>query len=61
MYCEWYGIWTTGRADDLAEHYFNIGIDFLVTDDFVLDVRVGKGLSDDADDFFSGVGGGFRY
>jgi hypothetical protein len=38
-----------------------VGIDYYVTSNFVLDVRAGVGLSDDADDFFSGVGGGYRF
>jgi hypothetical protein len=32
-----------------------------VTDDFVLDVRAGVGLSPDSDDFFTGIGGGYRF
>ena len=39
----------------------NVGVDYYVTNNFVLDVRAGIGLSDDADDFFSGVGGGYRF
>jgi dTDP-4-amino-4,6-dideoxygalactose transaminase len=35
------------------DHYF--------TDDFLIDVRVGVGLTDDSEDFFSGVGGGVRF
>ena len=38
-----------------------MGVDYYVTDDFVLDVRVGKGLTNDSDDFFTGIGGGYRF
>ena len=40
---------------------FNMGVDHYVTDDFVLDIRAGIGLTDDSDDFFVGVGGGYRF
>ncbi len=40
---------------------YNIGIDYYVTDNFVLDVRFGVGLNEQTDDFFSGVGGGLRF
>jgi hypothetical protein len=40
---------------------FNVGIDHYVTDNFVIDWRGGVGLSEDAEDFFTGVGGGYRF
>lgn len=61
MYAEWYGIFSDGLEDEFVVSVFNIGIDHYVTDNFVLDVRGGVGLSDDADDFFTGLGGGYRY
>lgn len=61
MYAEWFGIYSNGLEDEFAISVYNVGVDHYVTDDFVLDVRVGVGLSDDADDFFSGVGGGYRF
>ena len=60
-YVEYYGLWTCGLEDEGVQNYFNIGIDFLISPDFVLDFRIGKGLSRDAEDFFTGVGGGFRF
>jgi hypothetical protein len=50
-----------GLTDELVENYFNIGVDFLVNDDFVIDFRIGKGLSGDAEDFFVGASGGLRF
>jgi len=61
MYNEFYGIFSYGLEDDYAEVYFNIGVDYYATHNLVLDLRVGVGLTPDSDDFFSGVGGGYRF
>ena len=61
IYLEWYGIFSDGLEHEFVVSVFNIGIDHYLTDDFVLDVRVGLGLTDDSDDFFAGVGGGYRF
>lgn len=60
-YFEWFGIWTDGLADEMVQHYVNIGIDHLLTNDLVIDFRIGKGLSNDSEDLFVGVGGGMRF
>ena len=61
MYVEWYGIFSDGLEDEFVISVFNVGIDHYVTDNFVVDVRAGLGLSDDSDDFFAGIGGGYRF
>ncbi len=61
MYAEYFGLFSHALADDFAQNYFNIGIDHYINDNFVVDIRVGKGLSPDSDDFFSGIGGGYRF
>ena len=61
MYAEWYGLFSHALEDEFSMSIFNIGIDHYITDDLVIDFRVGKGLTEDADDFFAGVGGGFRF
>jgi hypothetical protein len=61
MYAEWYGIFSGGLDDEFVISVFNVGIDHYVTDNLVLDWRAGVGLSDDSDDFFTGVGGGYRF
>lgn len=61
MYAEWYGIFSDGIEDEFVVSVFNVGIDHYMSDDFVLDVRAGVGLTDDSDDFFFGVGGGYRF
>lgn len=61
MYAEWYWLFSHGLADEFAITVFNMGVDHYLTDDLVLDLRVGMGLSADADDLFAGVGGGWRF
>jgi hypothetical protein len=61
LYAEWFGVFSDGLEDEYVISMFNVGIDHYLTDNFVLDLRTGIGLSDDADDFFVGVGGGYRF
>lgn len=61
MYVEWFAVFSDGLEDEYVISAFNIGIDHYITDDFVLDIRFGTGLSQDADDFFTGLGGGYRF
>lgn len=61
VYVEWFGIFSDGLEDEFVVSVFNIGVDHYVTDDIVIDFRAGVGLSGDTDDFFSGVGGGYRF
>ena len=60
-YGEFFGLFTDGfEDDDESPVFFNIGVDYYFSNNFVVDVRVGHGLNRDADDFFCGVGGGWR-
>lgn len=61
IYTEWYGIFSSELDDDYVVSIFNIGIDHYLSDDFVVDLRAGVGLTDDSDDFFVGIGGGYRF
>ena len=61
VYAEWFGIYSDGLADEFTISVFNLGIDHYFTRDFVFDFRAGVGLSGDSDDFFTGVGGGYRF
>lgn len=61
LYLEWYTLWTNGLRDEQVLTFVNIGLDYLLTDDLVIDFRIGKGLSDEADDLFAGAGGGIRF
>ena len=61
IYTEWFGLFSDGLENEFVVSVFNIGVDHYITDDFVLDFRAGVGLSEDSDDFFVGVGGGYRF
>ncbi len=61
MYNEVYGLFSHALVDEYRIVVYNIGVDYYVTDDLVLDLRVGMGLTPDSDDFFTGVGGGYRF
>lgn len=61
LYNEFYGIFSHALADGYSIVVFNMGVDYFMTDNFVLDFRAGIGLTPDADDFFSGIGGGYRF
>lgn len=61
VYLEYFGIFSHALADEFSLNFFNIGVDHYVTNDFVIDVRAGVGLSSDSEDFFGGAGGGYRF
>ena len=60
-YFEWYGIHTDGRQEELSTSFLNLGLDYLLSKNTVIDFRVGWGLTDDSDDLFAGIGGAFRF
>ena len=60
-YFEWFGIFTHGRDDDNALSFLNLGIDYLINKNVVVDVRIGWGLTEASDDVFAGIGGAFRF
>lgn len=61
LYGEWFGLFSHALEDNVTISLINFGVDYYVTDDFVLDVRAGFGVTPDSDDFFAGVGGGYRF
>jgi Putative MetA-pathway of phenol degradation len=61
LYVEWFGIFSHGLEDEFVVNAFDLGVDYYLSNNFVLDARAGVGLSNDADDFFTGVGGGYRF
>lgn len=61
LYVEWFGLFSTGLEEEFSVAVFNIGVDYYLSDNVIFDLRVGKGLTDDTDDFFTGIGGGVRY
>jgi hypothetical protein len=60
-YLEWYVMIPDGADVDPTLHYLNGGFTFAVNEDLQLDARVGRGLSQSADDYFAGSGLVFRY
>ena len=62
VYSEVFGLFTDGFEDDEERPvFFNVGLDFYLSDNVVLDVRGGTGINGDADDLFFGMGGAFRF
>ena len=61
LYTEWFGLYSNGLNDDFSISFFNMGVDYYLSDNLVVDLRVGVGLTNDSDDFFTGVGGGYRF
>jgi len=59
-YVEYYGFYPNEPGSDCA-HTINGGFTFLVNDNLQFDVRVGKGLNEEADDMFAGAGMAIRY
>lgn len=55
-YTEWFVIVPAGAESAQTEHYFDGGITLRVTNDLQLDVRMGKGVSGAAVDYFAGAG-----
>lgn len=58
---EYFGVFTDGRERDSVLHYFSPGVHYLVTPDLEVGIRVGWGLNDQAANFFSNAGFGWRY
>ena len=61
FYFEWFGIFSHDAPDEFSLSYLNLGVDYYLGPNAVLDLRLGKGLTDDSDDFFAGIGGGVRF
>lgn len=61
MYNEFFGLFSHALADDFSIVFYNIGIDYYINHNFVVDFRAAKGLTPDSDDFFTGIGGGYRF
>ncbi len=54
-YAEYFGFYPNTEGSDSA-HTINGGLTYLISNDFQIDVRIGAGLNEEADDFFTGVG-----
>lgn len=58
---EYFGVFSDGRADETVQHFFSPGLHFTATPNLELGFRVGWGLNDEAPNFFSNAGVGWRY
>jgi hypothetical protein len=61
VHAEYFGLFSTGRDENVSKHFFSPGVHYLVTPDLEVGVRVGWGLNDQSARFFSNVGVGLRY
>jgi hypothetical protein len=61
VHAEYFGIFSNGRADESVQQFFSPGAHYLITPNFEIGVRVGWGLNDEAPNFFSNAGLGWRY
>jgi len=59
-YVEYFGFYPSDR-NNADSHFANGGFTYLITNNFQVDVRVGMGLNDEADDFFTGAGFAIRF
>jgi len=58
-YVEYFGLYPNAEDSDAA-HSLNVGFTFLINNNFQIDWRIGGGLNEEADDFFTGVGFAWR-
>lgn len=61
VHAEYFGLFSTGKADNFTKHFFSPGAHYLVTENLEVGVRVGWGLNDQSTRFFSNVGVGWRF
>lgn len=60
-HAEYFVLSTDGRAEARSQHYFSPGVHYLITEDIEIGARFGWGLNQDAANFFSNVGLGWRF
>lgn len=60
-YIEWFGLFSNGLEEEFTLSFVNAGFDHYFSDNFLIDFRVGMGLTEDSEDFFTGIGGGARF
>jgi hypothetical protein len=61
VHAEYFGIFSSGCEEETQQHYFSPGAHYLITPDLEVGVRVGWGLNDQAANFFTNAGFGWRY
>lgn len=58
---EYFGLFTSGSAQNTTKHFVSPGLHYLVTPNFEVGFRLGWGLNDQSARFFSNVGVGWRF
>lgn len=61
VHAEYFGIYSSGKAEEFTQHYFSPGVHYLVTENLEVGVRVGWGLNDQSSPFFVNAGLGWRF
>ena len=61
LYVEAYGIFPHHVQGVSPQYYSDGGFSLMVNDDLEVDIRAGVGLNEQADNFFTGIGGGVRF
>ena len=60
-HAEYFGTFSNNREDETVQHFFSPGAHYLISPDLEVGVRVGWGLNQEAPNFFSNAGLGWRY
>lgn len=60
-HAEYFGIFSTSKAQDFTKHYFSPGAHYPITPNLEVGFRVGWGLNEQSARFFSNVGFGWRF
>jgi hypothetical protein len=61
VHAEYFGVFSDNRADETVQNFFSPGAHYLINPDLEVGVRVGWGLNDEAPNFFSNAGVGWRF
>lgn len=60
-HAEYFGVFSEGREQESTQHFFSPGLHYTMTPNFEIGVRVGWGLNEQAPNFFSNAGIGWRF
>jgi hypothetical protein len=60
-HAEYFGVFSEGKERETTQHFLSPGVHYLITKNLEVGVRVGWGLNEQAPNFFSNVGFGWRY
>lgn len=61
LHAEYFSVFSSGKDQDFALHYFSPGAHYLITPNLEVGVRLGWGLNDQSARFFTNVGFGWRF